>query len=224
MLFKLTCQKSGWSLLRGNVVMNRRRERGRGKAAACQWEKVEQKKILMAKDWKPPPAQSQSPFNYHQWHMIDVSFTEGCCMPSHDPRAFLVEMGSPFTSRSFLSTTLSHTETFSPGNLSSWLLCISGFSPSHIATSQKFLPPLLYFLFSWTLSTSPTPFLPIRYSLGPLTLFHTHSNAEGWWVRFSPKPHCSQRAIQKATLLLTAWPPLVLLSLYQLLWCLSLLI
>lgn len=84
MLFKLTCQEIGRSLLRGNVVMNRGKERGRKKAAACQWEKVEQNEKIMTKDQKPPPAQSLAPFNYHRWHRIDVPPTEGYCTSSHE--------------------------------------------------------------------------------------------------------------------------------------------
>ncbi|PKU35319.1 plexihypothetical protein [Limosa lapponica baueri] len=84
MLFKLTCQKIG---LRGNVVMNRGRERGRRKSAAHQWEKSEQNKMITAKDPKQPPAQSLAPFNYHRWLRIDVSLTEGFCTSSLNPEA-----------------------------------------------------------------------------------------------------------------------------------------
>lgn len=87
MLFKLTCQEIGRALLRGNVVINRGRERWRRKAAACQWEKSEQNKMIIAKDRKPPPAQSLALFNYHPWHRIDVSLTEGFCTSSRNPEA-----------------------------------------------------------------------------------------------------------------------------------------
>jgi len=84
MFFKLTFQEIGRSLLRGNVVMSRGRERGRRQTAACQRGKSEQNEIITAKVGILPAAQSLAPFNYHRWHRIDVLLTEGYCTFSHN--------------------------------------------------------------------------------------------------------------------------------------------
>lgn len=95
----------------------------------------------------------------------------------------LPEMGCPFTSSYFfLSITLNHMAGFPPDSLYSQPLHLQlrpGASPSHIATSQKFLPPPLYLPFSWTLSTaSPTLSLPVVLP----SSFHTISHPALSWA------------------------------------------
>jgi len=87
MLFKLTRQESGHSLLRGDVVMNRGRERGR-QAAALSVGRDWTKQNVNSKGLSLPPAQSLTRFNCHAWHWVGLLLTEGYCLPNPETTVF----------------------------------------------------------------------------------------------------------------------------------------
>lgn len=173
MPFELTRQEIRHSLLRGDVVMNRARARGRRKAAASPGEKAEQSKTAMAKDPDPPPAQSPALFNYHGWHGVDVSLTEGHCF-SNPEIGILAGDGGSSRTLFFLSFTLKHLELFASGSLSAQPLTAQTCNLSSSYHHPSEVSPSL---------TSPSLFLghsplliplPIRSSPAPLTPSHTH--------------------------------------------------